>query len=99
MGRACDLQLLLEHGADQNVRNEWGSSLLHHQLVGHANKRPLSHLAKISGLLRSIDSFIVNKDSLTPLELARQWKAEQPDNPTRATAASSTCRSRCGAAK
>ena len=81
--RACGLQLLREHGADPNAQNEWGNSLLH-QLVRHANERPLRHLAE-SGLLSSIDPFVVNKDGLTPLELARQQKAEQPDDPARAT--------------
>ena len=80
--RACGLQLLLEYGADPNVQNEWGNSLLH-QLVRHANERPLRHLAE-SGLLASIDPFVVNKDGLTPLELARQRKSEQPDDPARA---------------
>ena len=79
--RACGLQLLLEHGADPNAQNEWGNSLMH-QLVGHANEPPLRHLAE-SGLLASINLFVVNKDGFTLLELARQRKAEQPDDPAR----------------
>jgi hypothetical protein len=82
--RACGLQLLLEHGADPNAQNEWGNSLLHHQPVGHANEMPLRHLAEISGLLVSIYPFVVNTAGLTPLDLARQRKAEQPDDPARA---------------
>jgi len=54
------------------VQNERGDSLLLHQLVGH--------LAE-SGLLSSIDPFVVNNGGL---ELARQRKGEPPDEPTRA---------------
>ena len=69
--RACGLQLLLEHGSDSNLQNEWGNLLLCHQLVRHANERPLRHvhLAE-SGLLISIDPSVVNKDGLTPLDLS-----------------------------